>query len=55
MGTSNLNVLSNNKIFLQVEIFDKNYKKVYKKLKTYQDEKIIIMCTNFYTLNWLPR
>ena len=27
-------ILSNNNIFLQIEIFNKNYKKVYKKLKT---------------------
>ena len=41
-------ILSNNKIFLQVEIFDKNYKKVYKKLKTFGLKKINKIKDDYY-------
>ena len=41
-------ILSNNKIFLQIEIFNKNYKKVYKKLKTFGLKKINRIKDDYY-------
>ena len=41
-------ILSNNKIFLQIEIFNKNYKKVYKKLKTFGLKKINRINDDYY-------
>jgi len=41
-------ILSNNNIFLQIEIFNKNYKKVYKKLKTLGLKRINRIKDDYY-------
>tara|TARA_B110000483_G_C18058307_1_gene489257 strand:+ start:233 stop:1003 length:771 start_codon:yes stop_codon:yes gene_type:complete len=41
-------ILSNNKIFLQIEIFNKNYKKVYKKLKIFGFKRINRIENDYY-------